>query len=153
MTIGKGAPAPSTLQDLLARVEAATGPGRELDMRIAYGLRLVDPEAIWNGRSFYEAVDQFPDDVRGITNCWPLGIYTASLDAAVALVERELPEGCLWKVGRAGAAEIYGPGHRLPGGESTGYHDEAMFAGDADTPALALLAALLKALIAQQDTP
>lgn len=123
-----------SLSDLIARVDAATGANRELDRAIA----------TW----------QFPH----LAECerWPHGgwhspawgliappeHYTASIDAALALVERVLPG---WFVGLQQ--------NRWVGDERRW---TAYITLDADeheattyTPALALLAALLRALQAQ----
>lgn len=120
-----GAKAPSTLRGLLAQVEKATGANLALEQEIeaVLGIGRVPPPA-----------------------------YTYSLDAAVALVERLLPKECHWELAYGGA-KISGPGHLLPGGEATGYHDEAMFEGAAQTLPLALLKAILKTLIAQAESP
>jgi hypothetical protein len=73
--------------------------------------------------------------------------YTASLDAAIALVERQLP-GWRFKVGQRMKmrfvasywAVIIPQEGRIP-----------FFHGASETPALALLSALLRALIAKGD--
>lgn len=64
-----------TLPDLIARVEACTGPDRELDAAIAALLAPTDDPsyaAFENGRDY-------PD------------LYTSSLDAVLALVTEKLP--------------------------------------------------------------
>lgn len=102
-----------TIAELLERVEGATGPDRELDAAIECALA-----STWGS-----AINPRP--------------YTASLDAALALVERVRP-GWTWEGGRDPAkaswaylyAKIDGP----------------TFSASAPTPALALLAALLRSL-------
>jgi hypothetical protein len=128
-----------SLPDLLAGVEAAEGPDREIDAEIAVALS-GDPEA-W-------VVNPSPQSIFGpVAGWWRTGddkshdapTYTASLDAALGLVERVLP-GFWWDLDCRGWAHI-GPEYRplnMPPG-SWG-----------KTPALAILSALLKALIAKE---
>jgi hypothetical protein len=118
------------LGDLLERVEKATGPDRELDFALAL--------------AFTPGGYRWPDE-RGGAIMWPDGrgsfgvaepdCLTASLDAAMALVERVLP-GWDWIIGHTnGGLTVHaqlGPNEMAFG----------------DTAPLALLAALLKALIA-----
>lgn len=135
---------PLTLQDLLHRVESATGPDRELDALIMValgGARRVD-ECLFYGPgettwcfSDYEHEYDMP----------PLPYVTASLDAALALVERCLPgaAGCDW-------------GLRYNGTRARPYLcqvwliDGSSVTEQAETGALALLTALLRALAAGQ---
>lgn len=117
-----------TLLALAARVEGAEGPSRELD------------GGIWRAVNGYQAVDGFhcdgvwhrlnPKDAAAF-DLPPA--YTASLDAALALV----PEGFEATItvrppGRVSSAICYGPGSRSR-------------VRDAATPALALTAAALRA--------
>lgn len=129
--------------DLIARVERATGPDREIDALICERFDL--PKC--------ELPDCYPDIMLRIINrvkaggedgCIPR--YTESLDAVVGLIERELP-GWAWNVERfprvrAQIAEPimtkFGPG--------IGVRAEAT---DTATPALALLLAFLRAHEAQ----
>lgn len=115
----------AALASLLARVEAATGPDWKLDRGL---------EAL-AGDDWYVSNDQF----------------TASLDAALALVERCKP----------------GTEYAIKGGPETGdfnpwaraklttmaWPAKRAFEGGAFTPALAVCAALLKALIADTASP
>lgn len=138
------------LQDLLRRVESATGADREIGREILLALgwqrtlvgHFHGPLYYWSppgsARSSLSGKD---DDLPDITT---------SLDAALALVERVLP-GWLWEVTtittgvggiRYPTALVMSPDH-APG-------EEIQTFGEARTPALALLAALLKALIAEQ---
>lgn len=176
-----GAPAPrSLLQDLLERVEAATGPDRMIDRALAFHLEGTGVEkerklyaemgdAMWvpdaKGLSPYDKArgdtirSQWQAGSRGKRGCYapvrwnscdgprPLTnspAFTASLDAALALVERVLP-GC-WYVfgkGKLRAAEpAYGAQILFGADEVLGIAEH-----DAGLP-LALLAALLSALIA-----
>jgi hypothetical protein len=107
----------SDLPALIARVEAATGPDREIDQAIAV----------------YQKNANRPADkprVIGVANAWD---YTASLDAAVSLV----PSGWDWCIskgwGEAAIASL-APAEKV-----------AEVTTEAATPALALCAAALRA--------
>lgn len=162
------------LSDLLARVEGATGPDRSIDRALAYYLDGTGVEkerklyvelgdAMWapgpdglspydiargdrirhewqkgsrGRRGHYAPVRWFScDGPMPLTEC---EAFTASVDAAIALVERLLP-GWRWSLGnlkRGGQAYLM----RSQGAELIG-------PGIAPTPALAILAALLRALL------
>ncbi len=113
-------PSPS-LDEMISRVEAATGPDRELDMLIHDTLR---EAKLLPGVAF-----------------WPN--LTASLDAALALTNRVLP-GWTWDCG----AESYGDARA--GAWARVYPKGLMSKGSGNhyalTPALALILATLKAL-------
>jgi hypothetical protein len=115
------------LTALIARVEAATGPDREVDADIAVALNvggLADP--VWKRLPGGKFVD------RGCAiNTVSADRYTASLDAAMALV----PSGVDWLLD-SGRIAIVG---RRPAGP---------FTARAATPALALTAAALRARLA-----
>lgn len=113
------------LRDLQARVRAAEGPDREID--VALEVTLDTKQIGWEKWSIAQ-------------------LYTSSLDAAVALVERMLP-GWFWR--------MWG-GRGKPGAhlnrvnlELCERHDEAH--GDGVTPCLALIDATLSALIAKAE--
>lgn len=125
----------STLRALLARVEAATGPDRETDYRLWF---------MADGREFT------PDLVGCIeagdamhSNC---PAYTASIDAAVGLTERTLPRW-RWLVHNPRSGVSYGASlsDPAPGGVVSVSQMGTLSAS------LALLAALLKAMIARAD--
>jgi len=137
-------PPMSDLKELLARVEKAEGVDRELDGHIEVAVRWIEaarvglkPEhrAKWRSNRAGHVSDGFTH--------YDAGAVTASLDATLALVERVLPgwgfylrqdkDGC-------GAALVYPDASRVTPGHET-----------AATPALALLASLLKALIAKEN--
>lgn len=127
-----------SLEELRKRVEACgAGGDREIDAEIACAL---------DGYDSVEVVR----DAEGLESDAPIAVwvvtgiyrddpdyYTSSLDAALALVERKLP-GWTWVVGmgpefaRASLSDVRDFRER---------HTEA----HAPTPALALIAALLKA--------
>lgn len=136
-----------TLADLLERVEKASGPDRGLDEALANAFGWDFQTKSEGGRVWTEW--KRPEGFR-----LPLGtladppFFTASIDAALALVERVLPgANCLgvektphgWDgyVSRNYVAD----GHWLHEG-----HDRA-------SAPLALLAALLRALIANPHNP
>lgn len=131
------------LLKLAERVEALRGPDWEVDKLIA----------VLNGWCLHPSNRQRDDSAQSDTgytcldcgadswgNTGPTGqkrsaslpAYTGSLDAAMTLV----PEGCEWAVNWGGnsVAEV----NILP--------DGPLFKGYADTPALALCAAALRAL-------
>ena len=131
------APTPK-LGDLLERLEAATGPDREIDKAVMLAIgraREIDP---WMFYGPGETVWCFGDYEHESVNP-ALPYVTASLDAVLALVEEKLPG---WTV------EII----RLSDGEGFAQvSDDAAFMpvsheATAPTPALALLKALVCAL-------
>ena len=124
------------LTELLSRVETATGSDVRLDGDIAVALGVFRPVQARHERVF--------------GNSWHVKLtgsvmfmapaYTASLDAALALVERVLP-GAGWLCGVAQdhyMAEIFRTRYVSGVIPRMGY-------AEAPTPALALLAALLRA--------
>lgn len=140
------------LQELLARVEKAGGPDRELDARIfcavnGYTFRshrpdLGPPPTARAYVAYYE-----PKNGEHPSAYCPA--FTASLDAALALVERVLPTF-------TADLTIY----RTNGGEFKPHSLARLFCpygeiqehrGDARSPALALLAAALRALISNTE--
>lgn len=135
-----------TLQDLLTRVEAASGPDREIDVYIA----------LWQGWTLH--TDEADPVYRGVVSEWwkdPADKdwsttsnppdYTASIDAAVALVEKKLP-GWIWWVSATPSASLDVAEARA------GMPYQRVESNNCATPPLALLAALLKALIAREQT-
>lgn len=146
-------------EELLAKVEAASGPDRELDRAIWFALfcQPIPPEGIdmeWLSgkpgdriyptarRSHY--VDRLPTDG---TLC---PSYTASIDAAWALVDRVLPEALLLVADYKGQANdtFWGGKYQAAKGyASLSLDDEAMSSVrvNAETVPLAIIAALLRA--------
>lgn len=107
-----------SLTDLIARVEKASGPDRHLDWEVH----------CLNG-------------MEGVGMYGPHPTFTASLDAVVALVERELP-GWGWLVATRDddySASVWAPGYRF----------DPLGSGHGKTAALALLRAFLRAKQAQ----
>jgi hypothetical protein len=146
----------TTLQDLLARVEAAEGPDREIDAAI-YNAMVDD-----GGRKAFRVTDW----TRGRApmlgryhDGWLTGksdsdIYaddlvrfTASIDAALALVERALPDSYVELSGPRKYLHIPTP---VPNRWCASIVEPGYRGGWGATPPLAILAALLKAKIAQE---
>jgi hypothetical protein len=132
------------LRALAERVEGLTGPCREMDGDVAEALRLPPHELARcsSRRGFwYRQVADADFDT------WEAPTYTASLDAVVALIAEKLP-GFLWMVGHAGDTR---PGQYaailMPPPALTGVDVARTNA----TPALALLAATLRAIKEKTD--
>lgn len=161
-----------TLSDLLERVKSASGPDRQLDCRLmclvegwrfirlsdgndfAPAYRDVEPGPQHQGRGgrvlkgtmLYFNPQPGPD--ANHYQQWTSGFtpYTASVDAALALVERLLPGWIVDEmghdcVGTPGAMKIIGWTVELSDGGRVNLHQ-----GQAPTAPLAILAALLTAL-------
>lgn len=112
------------LAALIARVEGATGPDRNLDAQIC------------------RAVLNSPQVERATCPA-----YTASIDSAIALVQKHFPLGSGWNYTMAAA---YGRFSIIPNdGKSTGIHDKRCGHGNGSTIPLSILSALLKALQAR----
>jgi len=137
----------SQLEELLERIRAAKGADREIDGDIAAAFEIAPshlPRVTDVGRSWLWADFVPPDDWE----TWEAPAFTASIDAALALVERVLPGWRLtlrqmssqWRATMMDAG--CSPGMTLMLGFST--------AEFAPTAPLAILAALLSALIAQR---
>ena len=95
----------TTLLDLARRVGEATGRDRELDAwiwnhlghtegddaEIAWRKHLpMGPKEIVQGQTMAAAIEQFPNDLAGIARSWNVPPLTASIDAALALVEKTI---------------------------------------------------------------
>lgn len=128
----------SDLLELAARVEAATGPDRELDLLIAkaLGFRALHLAFIPGG-------SDLAWDPRGSGCGFVVEHYTASLDAALSLV----PEG----LRIAAIAEQFFEDLDHPWLVKLGFRDRAggLPTAGGRTPALALTAACLRARAAQ----
>ena len=140
-----------SLSALLERVEGATGPDRELDADLWWVLQHRDAERVFNTGAL-----GLPK-VRPATLPIPAGLgrsgvqsyaptYTASIDAALALIGRVKP-GMEFHLSTAR--------HRKGWSVKTWVSDDK-YSGrllDAPTPALALCAALLAAMIGEEAKP
>ena len=109
---------------LITRLEAATGPNRDLDAWIAICAGIAPPVA------FRPCVSLDPGTFGiGAYEIWVAPTYTASLDAALTLV----PEDYDWIIGRTNGGLTI---HACCGGTEEHF---------GDTPAIALCIAALKA--------
>lgn len=149
-------PKSSEIEGLLSRLEAATGPDREIDARFAVSCGAVimrhDAAA---GFAFFHADEEFPraaflsnctqgedEAYRSLGQCLSVERYTASIDAALALAERMLP-GWMWYVGSVGEND-------MPQATVTEPAEDCRdFVGHAPTAPVAILIALLRALSAR----
>lgn len=146
------------LQDLLRRVESATGADRELDRDLFMALVPCDraPFRYWapvdehNGHG--EPREGWVYYAPHCGQAIEVPAYTASLDAALALVERCDP-GFKWRVAAYTPAEAQACGidrAERPFWATCGLPSEQEQA-TGKTPALALLAALLRALNTKEE--
>jgi hypothetical protein len=162
---------PDELIALAERCERAEGPDRALDARIWCVIGVGSPwtaENCWLaatvrppeleslGLTLEQWLDKWPDEADAAAQNYNVPRYTASLDAANALV----PKG--WSVERSGwqaIAEPYYAGFELwqyrknADGEYRHGSSEAITKGSAVTPALALCAAALRARATTEPTP
>ncbi len=147
---------PATLSALLERVEQATGADREIDGLIAQTFGELSPDAYWMSRNVYgEETAQWVTGGYGGYGFPYVDEYTASVDAALELVGRVCP-GWFWSVewcDRSGYGD--GPVMALaqvaPPKEWRKLMPNHGGVAWANTPALALLAALLRAKIAETE--
>lgn len=91
----------NNLRGLIERLEKLGGPDQDVDAEIAIhvlGFIKTNRMAAWPEE---QPIWEFTDPARNTTGGWSVMVreYTASLDAAVALVERVLPHAC-WVVKR-----------------------------------------------------
>lgn len=117
------------MKDLITRIAAAAGPDRSLDVAVHEATGLPFAMEYWSEAS--------TEQTRNL-NLVPR--YTASLDAAVGLVERVLP-GWDWKVAKHGTAKVSDP-------DGVGVSADYICWTAASAP-LALLSAMFKALDAK----
>lgn len=134
---GLEAQAMTDLAALLARVEGASGPDREIDAEVclAFGAAVEEPQRNRFGEIIVPAWWTMPGASRAIwphrTTPW---FVTASIDVTVRLAEKVLP-GWAWSVG-----------NRTVGGQAyVMKRGEGLIEGKAPTPALALVAAIIRA--------
>lgn len=133
------------LAELLERVKAASGPDRETD--VALWLAMTPGATYRTTRAKHTATGREWDINESRVNGGALvevPTFTASLDAALALVERVLPED---RIVTAGAIVANGTSRGMA--SVTTVANRASHTANGATPALALLAATLSALIAQ----
>lgn len=136
------------LSDLIARVEGAEGPALVLDGEIwcvANGYEFVK----WDGSGCVYR------EVRGAgirhADASTVRPYTASLDAAVALAGRVLP-GWTYGMEMFPSDEIFNPsGAQAFVSKDRSVLDAGYGHGEAKTPAIALVLAILRAVQAQRE--
>lgn len=137
------------LEALLQRVQAATGADRQIDGELAKLAHAIPPDAQWMETNMYgqESLVWYTGGYGDYTWWHPFD-YTASIDAALALVGKLLP-GWRWGL-------IHQQGSDGPEADD-GYHfwaergdgGQEVQIGPALTAPLSILTALLTALIAQ----
>lgn len=136
------------LEELIAALEKSTGPDRELDTQI------------W--LLFTDGATRRTTHVKSATNQWaPYDIdetrdetgkliivpaYTASIDAAVTLIARVLPNANCWGIDKD---ERGVEAHVQRNGVATGHW--AQFAEHPTSPAIALCIAALRAKLSQEN--
>lgn len=117
------------MNELIERLEQATGPDRELDVEIVFAL--------------YPDIGAYQPHCRGEEPIFwnepyrkqPCPEFTKSIDAALTLVPEEHAASVEWSPRYPGCAWIYPPDNV----------DEISFEGEASNPAIALCIAALKA--------
>lgn len=125
-----------TIEELIARLEAATGPCRELDVAISVAVGRDDETTLLRYTNGTEK------RVPTSRNCWGGQVdsprYTASIDAALTLV----PEGFCWEVrkGYVPEATVWQIGCEYDEGSG-----RTLPHAQAPTPAIALCIAALRA--------
>lgn len=138
------------LDDLIARIEAATGPDRALDAEIACYLKIVpDPAPGWlkrwsgpfapisfRGSDPGQIAAMHSDGKSGVN--WTSPRFTASLDAAITLV----PQGSFWSLLTSGDNDHGYQAAVVPFRRDI---PRELTYTSCETPALALCAAALKA--------
>lgn len=124
------------LHELAAMLDAATGPSRELDWRIEH---IVVRSPVFDASSH----DFWPPFMVNSRADKGIPRYTASIDAALALVERLLP-GWEWDV-ELNQGVYFCTLIRLPVTA-----DEGMWCADAPTAPLAILKAMVAALMERE---
>ena len=135
----------TTLHELAAMLDAATGPSREIDGSIARAFKLF-PAHCLDGPEFCGDAAAW----AGGGEWWIAPRYSSSIDAALALVERMLP----------GAITVHAQQWKHPAAERpeswtwelSNYPRGRTTATYSPTAPLAILKALVAALIAQEKT-
>ena len=125
--------APTSLDELIARLEAATVGTDDLDQEIA--------ETVLGWKQYALAWGSGWHDAKGMSHGWhDIPKSTRSLDAAMGLV----PEGWDWCLYSDGGGEIY---KDVPSGMLPGAPGSTVISFEGATPALALCIAALRARV------
>lgn len=129
---------------LLARLESADGPGREIDALLMVAIEPPTGDAFWQWRGLQPkgTQDRAEADLQADYAREHAPAYTASLDAAIALCRRALPG---WEVLLSNEGDVHWVASIGPRGTFTSC--EAV----TPAPALALCIATVKALIVAQQ--
>lgn len=130
------------IEELIERVEKATGPDRGIDALVANECKALDAKhfGMWYGLRPKGSVSTYLDFCKS----GAAAKYTSSLDAVVGLIERELPKwGWQISVSENGAHPI--------GKLFCSYPINRNEYGEAATATLSLLLAFLRALRAPQQ--
>lgn len=120
----------TALSELIARVEGAAGPDRELDWEIDFYFTK-DKWAAESRGGALRREEKYPGEAAQYYENFGQPHYISSLDAVVVLVERETPQSS-WGV------------YRMYSGRFTATTHDGDVRGEASTPALALLLAFLR---------
>lgn len=126
------------LSDLIARVEAASGPDRRLDAEIACAIMFTDlrPAEPDDHKEHQRGFPPSEGDIWCPTGFLMARSYTRSIDEALTL----LPEGWWWSAGVCRREN-----HASVGSEIGTVEGELIFDAFGKTAPLALLAAILRA--------
>lgn len=137
----------SDLAGLLRRVQSADGPDVELDGLIAKAFGTMADDARWMTEDAYgEPRAQWVTGGFGGYVFHDPDPYTESMDAAIGLLGLEVPDWS-WRVGNT----LTRPGDMSRPGASCQLGANGLHA-EAATPALAIVAALIKAKLARLRT-
>jgi hypothetical protein len=136
------------LAELRARVDALTGEDRDVDLALALALGLVPTGKEWKQTAPATWHKNLRLDWNGtrFDDCFQPAAYTASLDAAIALVEKVLPDTDYLGVFCDAGSWFAKIGIHDPSAASEWTYYKSNDGAAMDTPALALLSAMLAAL-------
>ncbi|BAQ18357.1 hypothetical protein [Methyloceanibacter caenitepidi] len=157
-----GKTSPELIRDLIEKVEAGSGPDRDIELDVAIWA-LFEPSDHGCAQREYET-KLAQAEANGLTNrkdaCWRFAFgrcpkYSASIDAAVALTEKLFPGinwdvswiGGEWRPGYIARARVAMP-YSGRGDKEDGFPCEK---GEAKTAPRALLSATLRAKLAMME--
>lgn len=133
----------ATLEALLARVLASTGPDRELDGKIAKAFGWIERYEMWWPSEIVKLARKRKHAIYNykMYSLIQMRPYTGSLDAALTLV----PDGWGWHLCMAQGIKWPSPTRVTGSVWSESSDNSKLFYVDAATPARALIAASIKA--------